>query len=160
MADEIVKAAPQKTWVEKFVEKARGEIQAAPPASAVSYVRETGSTLGEYAEGAVVGSALGAAHAKFGLDTPGGPIDGWFAGLGALLGVGLSGHFPELAAHLRRIGAQSATVFAFRKGYGLVKHEPLPGGTSSPGVQRITIPGKGPGVTGRDPIEVAAEGLP
>ena len=54
--------------------------------------------------------------------------------------------------------AQAMTVFSFRKSYEVVKHESLPGGSGG-GVQRITIPGKGPGVTGEDPIEAVAKGL-
>ena len=85
-------------------------------------------------------------------------IDAMIAGFSAILAVGASGHFPDIANHLRKIGAQAFTVFAFRKGYQAVKHEPLAGGTA-PGVTRITLPGKGPGVTGEDPIEAVAKGL-
>ena len=160
MADEtaLAKPAPQPSWVERFVARARGEIQAAPPASAASYVRETGSVVGEFIEGGAVGSMLGATHAKWGLDSKNGPIDAMIAGFSAILAVGASGHFPDIANHLRKIGAQAFTVFAFRKGYQAVKHEPLAGGTA-PGVTRITLPGKGPGVTGEDPIEAVAKGL-
>ena len=158
MADELAKPAPQQTWVEKFVAKARGEIQAAPHASPAAYVREAGSAIGEYAGGAVVGGMLGAAHAKIGLDTRHGPIDGWIAGVSGAMAVALSGYAPEAAAYFRKAGAQAMTVFSFRKGYEVVKHEALPGGSGG-GVQRITIPGKGPGVTGEDPIEAVAKGL-
>jgi hypothetical protein len=156
MSDAITKPET-KSWVQQFVERARGEIQKAPPASATSYVRETGSTIGDYLEGGAVASLLGATHAKWGLDTKGGPIDGWLAGLGALASVGFSGHSPGLADHARRIGAQAFGIFAFRKAFEVVKHEPLAGGGSV--AQRVTIPGKGPGASGEDPIEVVAKGL-
>lgn len=123
-----------------------------------SYLRESGSALLEYTEGGVTGSLLGAAHAKWGLDSPAGPVDGWIAGLGAALGVALSGHFPGAAAHIRGVAAKAFTVLAFRKGYEVVKHEPLPGGMR-PGVTRIGAPGRGAGVTRADPIEEAARGL-
>lgn len=147
----------KKSWVQQFVDRARGEIKAAPPASAVSYVRETGSTIGEYAEGGLVGSILGATHAKFGLDTKGGPIDGWISGLGAIAAVGLSGYWPNAAAHARKIGRDAFVILTFRKGYETVNHAPLPGGASS-GVQRINLPGSSP-ASAVDPIEEAAKGL-
>lgn len=158
MSDEaIVKATPKKTWVQEFVERARGEIQAAPPASAVSYVREGGNVLGDYSFGGVIGALLGAAHAKWGLDTKHGPADGWIAGLGALASVGLSGHLPEVSAWARKIGTAGATIVTFRKSYEVVKHEPLSSGGAAPGIQRIAAPGNF--ATGEDPIEAVARSL-
>ncbi len=156
MSDAITpKPEERKSWVQQWVDRAKGEIKAAPPTTPASYVRETGTTVGEYAEGGIVGSLLGAAHAKFGLDTSGGPVDGWIAGAGALGAIGLSGHMPLLAARLRRIGADAFTVLSFRKGYSLVKHEPFVGGGSA--VQRMAAPGSGIAV--EDPIERASKGL-
>lgn len=158
MSDAITKPEVSKSWVEKFIEKARGDISKAPPVTPAAYARETGSTVGDYTAGGITGSLLGAAHAKWGLDRPVGPIDGWIAGLGALGSIGLSGHFPNLAAVARRIGSAAFTTLSFRKGYEVVKHEPLAGGMA-PGVQRIAAPGKGPGVHGEDPIERVARDL-
>jgi hypothetical protein len=159
MPDPIIKSEEKKPhWVQQFIDRAKGTIAQAPPASATSYVRETVSTAGEYTGGAVVGSLLGAAHAKWGLDTKGGPIDGWLAGLGGLLSVGLSGHLPQVAAYARKVGTNAVTVFTFRKSYETVKHEPLLGGVAN-GVQRIAAPGKGPGVHGEDPIVRLAQEL-
>lgn len=148
----------RKSWVQSFVERARGEIQSAPPATPISYVREAGSTLGEFAASGAVGSLLGAAHAKWGLDSKGGPIDGWLAGGGAIASVLLSGHMPEIAAYARKLGERSFTVFSFRKGFEAVRHEPLAGGGAG-GVTRIAVPGTGPGINGEDPIERVAKGL-
>jgi hypothetical protein len=157
MSDAIV--TKPKSWVENFIERARGSIEKAPSGSAVSYVKETGTTAGDYAIGGATGALLGAAHAKFGLDTKGGPIDGWLAGIGALASIGLSGHFPRFAEIARKAGAQSVGILSFRKSYQTVKHEPLAGG-SGPSVHRVTVPaGKGPGIAGEDPIEKAARGL-
>jgi hypothetical protein len=157
MSDAITK--PEKSWVRQWIDQAKGSIQGAAPTSPVSYVRETGSTLSEYAEGGAVGALLGTAHAKWGLDTRGGPIDGWLAGLGFLTSIGLSGHHPVIAAHARKVGGQAFTVLAFRKGYEVVKHQALPGGTAST-VQHVAAPaGKGPGIAGEDPIEKAARGI-
>jgi len=159
MSDAIATTKPAAgAWVQNWVKQVRGDIAQAPAASPVSYVKETGSTVGEYTEGGVVGSLLGATHAKWGLDSPAGPVDGLIAGLGFLASVGLSGHYPGAAAHFRKIGAQAFTILAFRKGYEVVKHEPLMGGTSN-GVQRMAAPGRGPGAQGEDPIELAAKGL-
>jgi hypothetical protein len=159
MSDAISKPAEAKHWVQQFFEKARGDLAKAAPATPASYVRETGSAVGELLEGGAVGSLLGATHAKWGLDTAGGPIDGWIAGLGTLMSIGVSGHFPEVAVHLRKVGGQAFTVYSFRKGYEIVKHAPLAGGAASPNVQRVAVPGKGPGVHGEDPIEKVARDL-
>jgi hypothetical protein len=56
------------------------------------------------------------------------------------------------------VGAKAFTVLSFRKSYELVKHEPL-GATTTARVQRVSLPGKGPGVAGEDPIEAAARAL-
>lgn len=155
---DIVRSEP-KSWVQSFIERARGTIEKAAPGSPTSYVKETGSTAADYAVGGVTGALLGATHAKFGLDTKGGPIDGWLAGIGAIASIGLSGHSPKFAELARKAGSQAAGILSFRKSYAVVKHEPLAGG-SGPSVQRIAAPaGKGPGIAGEDPIEKAARGL-
>jgi hypothetical protein len=155
----LTPAAPAKaSWVQQFVARAHSEVTKAPPASPVSYVRETGSAVAEFTAGGITGSLLGATHAKWGLDTKKGPVDGWVAGLGAIASVALSGHMPDLSMYIRRVAAQAFTVLSFRKGYEVVKNEPLPGGTGG-GVHRMAIPGRGPGVTKVDPIEAASEGL-
>lgn len=159
MSDEITKAAPAKSWVQSFVERARGEIKAAPAASPVSYVREAGSTIGELTGGGILGSLLGATHAKFGLDSKAGPIDGWIAGLSALASIGASGHHPQFAAQARANAGRAFTLLSFRKSYELVKGSPLAGGTAIPGVTRMSAPNRGPGIAGEDPIEKAARGL-
>ncbi len=146
------------SWVQQFFEKARGNISKAPAATPASYVRETGSTIGDYAEGGITGSLLGAAHAKWGLDTKAGPIDGMIAGIGALASIGISGHMPLLATHVRKVGLAAATVFSFRRGYEVVKHEPLAGMTGVK-VSRPSPVGKGPGVAREDPIEKVARDL-
>jgi hypothetical protein len=157
MSGEIVKQ-DTKSWSQMFVDRAKQEIANAPPAPLASYVKESGSTFAEYAEGGVTGSLLGATHAQFGLDTRAGPVDGWLAAFGAIFGVAASGHFPALAARARGVGAKAFTVLSFRKSYELVKHEPL-GATTTARVQRVSLPGKGPGVAGEDPIEAAARAL-
>ncbi len=157
-AESTAISAAKPSWVQQFVARAHGEINKAPAATPISYVRETGSMLGEFTEGGVTGSLLGATLAMWGLDSKAGPVDGMLAGFGAIMSVALSGHFPGAAAHFRKVGAQAFTVLAFRKGYEVVKHEPLMGGMA-PGVHRIAAPGGGPGVSKEDPIEVAARGL-
>jgi hypothetical protein len=124
----------------------------------MAYVRETGTVLGDFAVASVVGSSLGAAHAKWGLDTPAGPLDGWVMGASAVASVVLSGYSPEVAAYARKIGTAAASVLTFRKSYEVVKHEPLPGGAklaSAARVQRIAAPG----TIADDPIERIAKAL-
>ncbi len=148
-----------RSWSQSFVDRAKQELASAPPVTAAVYITGAASTGVEYTEGAVVGGMLGATHAKFGLDGPMGPTDGWIAALGAILGVAASAHFPALAARARGVGAKAFTVLAFRKSFELVGGAPLASGTATPGVQRIALPGKGPGVAGEDPIEAAARAL-
>jgi hypothetical protein len=165
MSDEIVRAAEKPSWVQQFVDKARGAIEKAPVGTPTSYVRETGSTVGDLLEGGAVASLLGAAHAKVGLDTRGGPIDGWLAGVGSLASIGLSAALPNVASHARKIASQAFGIFMFRKAFEVVKHEPFGGTASFAGehphsrVHHISPPTKGPGVHGEDPIEAAAKGL-
>ncbi len=150
-----------KSWAQMLIDRTKSEIANAPPASPAACVSAMGSCAVEYAEAAAAGALLGATHAKWGLDSPGGPIDGLIAALGAAFGVAAAGYFPEAAAHARRVGSQAFTVLSFRRAYELVAHAPLDGGTAS-GVQRITLParpGKGPGVAGIDPIEAVARAL-
>jgi len=144
-------------WVKNFVARAHGEIKQAPAGTPVSYARTGGSTLLDFTEGGITGSLLGATHARWGLDSPVGPVDAWIAGFSALIGVAASGHYPGVAEHFRKVGTQAFTILAFRKSYEVVKHEPLMGGSG--GVQRISAPGKGPGVSTEDPIEAAAKRL-
>jgi hypothetical protein len=161
MSDIVKPPEAKESWVQSFVKRARGEIQSAPASTPISYVREAGTTLGDFAEGGITGSLLGATHGKWGLDSKAGPVDAWIAGLGAAGSVLLSGISPGLAAHARKVGSQAFTVLSFRKGYEVVKHEPLAGGTSSPspGVQRIPAPGTGPGIAGEDTIVATAKNL-
>jgi hypothetical protein len=151
-----------KSWVQQFVDKAKGSVEKAPAATPLSYVRETGTVAGEYVSGGAIGALLGATHAKFGLDKGAVPIDGLLAAAGGLAGIALSGHMPEVAAMARRAGAQAFTVFTFRKSYELVAKGPLSGSGrgGSGGVTRIAAPNRGgSGVGSKDPIEVAASKL-
>ena len=147
---------PKVSWVQQWIDRAKGDIQKAPPATAAAYMRETATTVGEYAEGGAVGALLGAAHAKWGLDTAGGPIDGWISAACGLGSVLASGHFPKLAERARRVGTDAFTVLSFRKGYGVVKHHPLGGGVAPGGVERVPAPKQSGGV---DAIEEAAKKL-
>ena len=160
MSDAIVTAPPApKSWVQTFVERAKGTIEKAEPKTAVSYVREAGSTAGDYAVEGIVGGLLGTAHAKFGLDSRVGPVDGLIAGFGALAAVGLSGYFPQAATYARKIGSSSFGIYSFRKSFGAIKHAPLAG--ANPNVTRVAAtPTSGSQVAGEeDPIEKAAKGL-
>lgn len=162
MSDAITKAAEQpvapKTWIQQFVDRARESMVPVVPPSAATYGKGLAATFGEYAEGGVTGAVLGAAHAKWGLDTKGGPVDGWLAGAGALLSVGLVGHLPAVAEHARKVGSQAFTVYSFRKGFEAVKHEPYVQAMGK-GVQRVAIPRTGPGAPHKDPIEEVAKDL-
>lgn len=155
VAAKTATSAPAR-WVDDFIERTRASIASAPPATPAAYTHAGLTTLGSYVTAGVTGSLLGAAHATWGLDTGAGAIDGWIAAGAGLLSVVLSGHMPALAAHARAVGSQGFAVLAFRKGYEVVKHEPLMGGTA---VQRMSVPGNGAGVTKEDPIEIAARGL-
>lgn len=158
MSDSAIVAAP-KSFVQSFIERARGVTQQAAPAhTAMSYVKAAGATAANFASGGAVGALLGAAHGKFGLDTKGGPIDGWLSGISAIASIGLAGKFPAWAAVAERAGSQAFAILAFRKGYGVVKHAPLAGG-SGPTVQRVAVASKGATVAGEDPIEKAAKGI-
>ncbi len=156
---DIVKAEPPKSWVESFVARGLAGIKKAEPATPAAYVRETGSVLANYAGAGIVGGILGAAHARFGLDTRVGPLDGWAAAAGAFFAVALSGVAPSYAATAGRLGAYSFNTLTFRKSYELVKHEPFGGGGSFSGEVRRSAPGKGPGVSKHDRIEEVAKGL-
>jgi hypothetical protein len=120
-ATAITPAKPEpKSWVQQFVERASRKIETAAPASPVSYVREAGSTVGEYLLSTTVGGLLGATHAKWGLDATGVPIDGVIAGAGALLSIGLSGVAPQAAEFCRTRGSHAAGIYAFRQAFDLV----------------------------------------
>src|SRR5580658_8169032 len=106
-----------KSWSQMFLDRARAEMANAPPTAATAYLREAVSTGLEYVEGGIVGSMLGAAHAKFGLDGKAGPADGWLAAVGAVLGIALSGQLPQVAARARGVGSKAFTVLAFRRSY-------------------------------------------
>ncbi len=148
-----------KSWVQQFVDRAKGSIEKAPAKAPLSYVREVGSVAAEFVEGGAVGALLGATHAKFGLDQKGIPIDGVLAVAGALAGIALSGHMPGIAAIARRGGASAFTVLSFRKSYELVAKGPLPVSVHG-GVTRIAAPSKRSGVGGSvDPIVQKAESL-
>lgn len=148
---------PKVSWVSQWIDRAKGDIAKAPPATAAAYMRETATTVGEYAEAGATGALLGAAHAKWGLDTAGGPIDGWIAAAAGLGSVLASGHMPKLAERARRLGADAFAVLSFRKGYGVVKHHPLAGGGGADrGVERVAAP-KSTGTV--DAIEEAAKKL-
>ena len=153
-----VQSGPSTSWAQSLISRMKTDMANAPPWSLGTYSRAAGSMAVAYGEGAVVGGMLGTVHAQYGLDGKYGPVDGWTAALAAALGVLLSGHLPDIAEHAMRVGSQAVTVLAFRKSYQIVAHQPLKGGTT-PGVTRIALPGKGPGVTTQDPIEVAARGL-
>jgi hypothetical protein len=153
--------ASAPSWSQTFLERAKAELtSAAPPVEAMQYVRETGSLAVDYTEGGLTGALLGTTHARYGLDSPYGPVDAWLAVLGAVFGVAASAHAPFLAARARGVGAKAFTILSFRKAYELIGHEPLAGGIAG-GVRRMQIaaPDRGPGVTKVDPIEQAAEAL-
>lgn len=165
MSDAITPAAPaatavKKSYIAQFIDDAKGQIQAAKPATVASYARETGSVFADMLGSGAVGGGLGVVHGKWGLDSKIGPLDAWLAGLGAVVGVGLSGHLPEVASYARKMGEKAFTVFSFRRGYEAVKHEALPGGTA-PGVQHIAAPKTGSSTVAgeEDPIERAARKL-
>ncbi len=158
MSEEIVKAEPKKSWIQEFVDKARAGVEKAEPKSPTSFVRETGGVVGGLFKSGLVGSLFGAAHAKWGLDTPAGPADGAIAGLGSLLGIALSQHFPEVASYCRETGRDAFTIFTFRKSFGLVSGAPLMGGGGAT-APRMTAAGKGPGIAGEDPIIAKAAKL-
>jgi len=162
---EAIEPVEKKSWVQQFVARANSAVQTAAPREPLSYAREAGTAISEFATGGALGALLGATHARFGLDTRVGAIDAWAAGLGVLGGVALSGHLPQLAAAARKAGGQAFAIYTFRKSYGLVKREPLHGGTGAPAaihgerVTRIAAPGQGPGVSAVDRIEAAAARL-
>ncbi len=83
------------------------------------HVTATAHTIREVGTGALVGAALGAAHAMMplGLDFKGKiPIDGALAAAGILGGIGLAGE-PLAAASARGVGVAASTIFGFRKAY-------------------------------------------
>jgi len=152
-------AASEPHWARDFIARARQEIAAAAPTKLDSYAGAGAATFVQYAEAGGVGAALGALHAKHGLDRARGPIDGWISAAGAVASVALSGVAPEFAVHARNVGAEAFAVLAFRKTYELTAGESLPGAVSG-GVRRITTsPGRGLGVTKPDPIEEAIRGI-
>jgi hypothetical protein len=146
---------PPRSWVDGFIERTRSTI-ASSPVSPAAYANAGLTTLGTYVTAGVTGSLLGATHAKWGLDSPVGAVDGWLAAGAGLLSVAVSGHMPDVAAHARAIGSQAFTILAFRKGYEVIKHDGLEGASR---VRRIAAPGKGPGVATEDPIVAAARRL-
>jgi hypothetical protein len=161
MTDAITKPDGKKDWVQRFIGLAKGEVDKAPAAAtpASTYLREAGSTAGTYGLAGILGGLLGATHAKWGLDSKAGPIDGWISGFGVLGSLWAAGRWPEAAAYARQAGAFAFNTLTFRKSFEAVKGTPLVGGTTG-AVQRIVVPaGKGPGVAGEDPIERTAKSL-
>lgn len=158
MADGSVPVVAQpKSWVTRLVEGATGGIQQAPAKTPLSYVREAGSLTGRFVQAGGVGALLGAAHAKFGLDTKAGPVDGWAAALGWIFGIGLSGHYPWLAQRLADGGTQALTVLSFRKAFGLVGGQGMtPGGAQAP-LPGIPFSPAAARFSGEDPIITAAK---
>lgn len=131
---DIVPAKKAGAWVKEWVSDVHAAFK--PPeqtATPVTFTKSAGSTLAHYVSGGTLGALLGATHAKWGLDTRYGQLDGWIAGLGALFSVGLAKHFPAAAALARKAGNDAWVVWTFRKGYDVVHHSPLEGGSSSPG---------------------------
>lgn len=173
MTDSLATSAPSvgKSWVQQFFERARGVAAGHASAPAETGILKAGAqTLGSMLEGGATSALLGAAHAKFGLDSEAGPIDGWIAGLGALGAVAASKLAPGLVPHAIRVSQAAFDVLAFRKSFELVHHAPLGGvGVSlQSGVQRVSAP---PAISPHagapvnplraqgDPIEAAAKGL-
>jgi hypothetical protein len=152
-------SAAQKPWAQRFVDAMRGEIETAKPASAMSYAKTAGATTANFAQAGIIGGLLGAAHAKWGLDSPGGPIDGWLAGLGWVGAVGLSQVSPLLAERCSRAGDLGFGLLAFRKSFGLVNGAPLAGTSLGGGATPKPLSPAVSKLTGVDPIVSAAAGL-
>jgi hypothetical protein len=150
------------SWAQTFVDHARTQIANAAPAGLGPYADAAGSVASEYIASSATGAALGAAHAKWGLDSKRGPLDGFVAVAGAVASVALCVWAPGAAAHARHVGASAATVLAFRRSCELVSHQPIPSGaalTGAPRIQRIAAPGASANVPGEDPIERVARTL-
>lgn len=108
--------------------------------SPLGVVRETGHMVGAMAVGGAIGALLGVGHARFGLDTPGGPVDGWVAGLSALASIVLGGMGHQTAAGYARAAANDAfVVLSFRKSFEFMHGGG--GGMRTGGIVRI--PGGG-----------------
>jgi hypothetical protein len=99
-----------------------------------------------------LGAVLGATHARFGLDTKAGPIDGWLSAAGAIAGIALSGKAPGFAAAALQTGAMAFNILTFRKSFELVRGEPF-GGHRVEHVREQTP------AHGEDPILKKAEAL-
>lgn len=110
--------APPKSWAQRFVDNAVGSIQAAKPADAIGYLKSAGSVTGNVLQGGTVGLLLGAAHARWGLDTSGGPVDGWLTGIGWAGAVALSQVAPWWSSRFEHLAEVSAGIWGFRNSFG------------------------------------------
>lgn len=151
-------ALATRNWIQQFVEKASGAVEKAPAATPLGYVKAAGSVAGGVATGGALAALLGAAHARFGLDIAGVPVDGTLGGLAALAAIGLQAKSPQAAVLAERSAITFSSIFLFRKTAGWMG-KPVEGGGGSGAVTRIPAPGKGPGIAGEDPIVKEAEKL-
>lgn len=105
----------EKNQITSWIEKVSGLPLAAPRRRAVvdegiSFL----NTFRQYSEGSLVGAALGAVHAEFGLDVKGVAVDGT-AGVAAGIGSVLLGGSTDLV----NIGSHASCVYSFRKIHAL-----------------------------------------
>ncbi len=153
MSETAITKTETPSWIQKFFERQKTSIERAPERSAGAYVRNGFSTLGHYGVAGSLGSILGAAHGRFGLDTRVGPVDAILAGLGFATAVAASGTHPHLADYADRAGSDAFAIFTFRKMFGLTSSSPMTGGTGSGGAPRAAK------IAGEDPIDLAAKGI-
>ncbi len=147
----------KKTWVDDFMEKARGagkSVVEATPTSAKSVIRSAGSVAAEVGEGAILGGLIGAARATFGYDASPAVM-----GIGMAAGILLGESHPGVAEVASRAAGQASAIMFDRKAEKL-----LGGGGASPAPSGLKPIGGGAArgglnANGEDPIVAKAKAL-
>jgi hypothetical protein len=124
--------AENKSALRAFADKYMGgAMSSASLTKAKIHVIETGQSIRQTSEGAVMGAALGAAHAELGLDHKGIPVDAVIAVVGAVGRGALADQ--SVGVDIGNIGASAASVFAFRKTYDFVHAKKMAAGQKPAG---------------------------
>jgi hypothetical protein len=161
MTDALAKTEPKEHWVSAFSRRARGvaedvvkRVDTSPTTK--PYVKGALDTVGTFAEGAVVGSLLGAARGMFGDDTSF-KAAAASAGILSVVAVAAAGTHPGVAEHARIMGGQATAVASSWWSEGVTggkRHRP------TPTIRTVgsTATNNGSGIHGEDtdPVAVAA----
>lgn len=97
-----------RRWIEKIADETGSKV-------VKSHAAELAYTIRQMGEGGVVGCALGAVDAEFGLDVKGVPIDLLLAAAGSGAAMYTAADENGISHDLRNVGSHSFSIFTFRK---------------------------------------------